>query len=112
MEAPLPNDRMHADALTSNLRPLRTRQVGPRFPFGDLYGRASSGAGYFPGYETRPERVVVETDRLALELGSSYRSPQSHQLTSERCMLRLEPGSRLERRSQDRTTSRSAAKIA
>jgi hypothetical protein len=89
----------------SNLRPLRTRQVGPRFPFGDLYGRASSRAGYFPGYETRPEGVVVETDRLAVELGSSYRSPQNHQLISERRILRLEPGSRLERRSQDRTTS-------
>jgi hypothetical protein len=81
------------------------KQVAPRFLFGDPYGRASSGAGYFPGYETRPEGAVVGTDRLAVELGSSYRSPENHRLISERCILRLELGSRLEPRSQDRTTS-------
>jgi hypothetical protein len=40
---------------------------------------------------------VVETGRLAVELGNSYRSPQNYQLISERRILGLGPGSRLER---------------
>lgn len=58
---------------------IDTKPVGPRFNSETPYGRASSGAGYFPGYEARSERLVVETDRIAVELGSSY-APKLHAL--------------------------------
>jgi hypothetical protein len=58
--------------------------------FEDLYGRASSDAGYFSGYETRSGSFVLETARLALELGVSHASKlhdwiESGLITKSRC---------------------------
>jgi hypothetical protein len=58
-------------------------KAGPQVLFGGPHGRASSGAGHLPGYEAGSESRVVETDQLAVALGSSYAS-KVYDLTRDR----------------------------
>ena len=47
---------------------IEQKAGGPRFLFGGPHGRASFGAGHFPGYEAGSESRVVEIDQLAVAL--------------------------------------------